>query len=243
MPVLRTRDQGDSPVVSAYLPNPRPFGGHPTLLNGLTHYWRFDEVSAGAAPVSRLDSVGSIAWTDINTTASAAGLFGNALDMVSADATSLQQVVGPDLRIPAWTHSIWIYPTVTMQSRGVWAINHGGGDGAKVICTADAHPNTRVTHAYTNVIGSNATTANFIVLNSWNLILAWWDGTDNWVQLNNGVPVSSTAFAQIDGVFGSASVGLVPLMDGQVDENGFWVRTLTAGERSDLWNGGAGLRL
>ena len=81
---------------------------------------------------------------------------------------------------------------------------------------------------------------------TWYFVVAWHDPTANTIniQVNNGAADSA---AHATGVFNStASVILgatgvfAELMDGRVDEVGFWKRTLTTAEKTWLYNSGSG---
>ena len=98
---------------------------------------------------------------------------------------------------------------------------------------------------------SNGTTLNFaetastVSFNAWHYVVGWHDAAGNTVniQIDNGTPVStahSVGCQDSTGPFriGRASDGFE--MNGNVDEVGFWKRTLTSTERTYLYNSGAG---
>jgi len=84
-----------------------------------------------------------------------------------------------------------------------------------------------------------------IVANVWTLVIIWSDGVNIRLQQNNGaidVAASTTANQPSPYSFtvGCIGGGLDPL-NGLIDSTQVWNRVLTAGERSTLWNGGAGI--
>jgi hypothetical protein len=86
-------------------------------------------------------------------------------------------------------------------------------------------------------------------LSTWYCIHAWHDSAANQigVVVNAGTPVTAAAASGVhadtaDFRIGSRQfVGFEAYFDGIIDEVGFWRRVLTSQERTDLYNGGAGL--
>ena len=81
--------------------------------------------------------------------------------------------------------------------------------------------------------------------NTWYYVVAWHDSVGNQVgiSVNDSVPdTAAFTFGSFDDV-GTFAIGKesVNYFGGTIDEVGFWKRTLTSGERTQLYNAGAGL--
>src|SRR5262249_29580083 len=86
-------------------------------------------------------------------------------------------------------------------------------------------------------------------LSTWLFLIAWYDPADLKIRIsvNNrtadvsavttGVQTSSLGV----GVGATRPASPSNPWDGRIDECGFWQRVLSAGERTALWNGGAGI--
>jgi hypothetical protein len=106
---------------------------------------------------------------------------------------------------------------------------------------------TRFRLQLTTVLNTEAETYDLATLGSWFFFVFWMDPADNLVrfQLNDGainvfvtpiaIPATSTqSTVVIRGANGNQSGQFV------VDELGIWSKVLSAAERTDLYNGGAG---
>jgi len=82
---------------------------------------------------------------------------------------------------------------------------------------------------------------------TWYFLVAWFDASAHTLnlQVNNGAvnSVSSGAAIPIDGI-GAFEIGARNLLsypiNGVIDEVGFWKKTLSVQERTDLYNSGIG---
>jgi hypothetical protein len=89
--------------------------------------------------------------------------------------------------------------------------------------------------------------AGGIVTGTWYNVIAWHDAVNN--QLGISVNNVATTVAHSGGVragnaevrIGSGETGGNEEWDGLIDEVGVWKRVLTAAERTQLYNGGAGI--
>jgi len=218
-----------------------------TLLNDLAAYWKMDEVSDASISVARADSSGTNHLTDPVKVKSAAGLVSNGeypsttgsgayLLANDSDALSCGDI---DFTIAFWcephkTDGAFIARWTTGQQE--YAIWLGGGN--RFSFTVSANGSAAVTLVDTK-IGAPTIGAKY-------LVIAWHDATANTInlQINNGVADSA---AHSTGIFagtstltvGSLAVGSTSTI-AIMDEIGFWKRTLTAAEKTALYNGGSG---
>ena len=97
-------------------------------------------------------------------------------------------------------------------------------------------------------ISVRATSFGAVATGTWYHVVAWHDSVINNAGISVNLHANSSAYTS--GVFagnapfilGAVGSGLVVggFMDGRLDEVGFWKKVLTAQQRSDLYNGGAG---
>jgi lysophospholipase L1-like esterase len=88
-----------------------------------------------------------------------------------------------------------------------------------------------IDEVYANNLGSPTS-------NTWYFIVCWYDGTNIYIQVNNGTPNSLTATGA-PAVKAGAKFGLGAVFfggAGDADAVGFWSRVLTEAERTSLWN-------
>jgi hypothetical protein len=210
------------------------------LTDNIVAYWTLDEASG-----SRADSVGGNTLTDNNTVTSTTGKINSAAQFTRANSESLSRLDNTDLSTGDidFTLSFWV--------------NFASQPGTEVI--AMKGDDTGGTHEYS--IFQTGSTIKFIVQNTaanvvvgsglanatWYHIVAWHDSVNNQIgiALNAGTPVTAAYSGGItDGTAGFRLGGDnngTRYLDGLMDEVGFWKRVLTSGERTSLYNGGAGL--
>lgn len=217
------------------------------LLTGLISYWKLDETSG-----NRADSHGSNTLAPINAPGYEAGKIGNSAAFVRASSQGLQiasnsalQTGDIDFSVAAWVKlasktatnnyiavkgnnnaTAWEYALrySTATDRFQFAI----GNGAAAIVAADA-------------LGAPST-------GTWYYIAAWHDATANkiYIQVNDGT-INNAADAAITANTEPFTIGAAgtpskfSTFDGAIDEVAFWKRTLSADDRTALYNGGAGL--
>jgi len=219
-----------------------PFGGHATLTDGLVSYWTLDEASG-----TRADSVGTNHLTDNNTVTSVAGVFNDAASFVAANSEYLSHVDdGAALSIDGdKTFAAWVYRTTAGANMAIVS-QRTSGNGAYQLYfdTADK------LHAYItdSVAGfSEPSITTSVVAGTWNFCVMWYDSSDKKlrVQMNGGTIAAGSALSN-GPVASTQDFNVVRLAgsiygNGAVDELGIWSRVLTTDERTDLYNGGAGL--
>jgi len=99
MPNLRSRAQGDSPTVSAYLPR----GTGPNILDQAVNYWRMEE----AGTDDRVDSIGTDDLTPGNAITTIAGK-NNLAANFDANNESLIDTGWRAIGFPGFSISAWI---------------------------------------------------------------------------------------------------------------------------------------
>lgn len=216
------------------------------LLTSLVAYWKLDEASG-----TRNDSHGTNHLTDNNTVGSVAGKVGNAADFIRANLEYLSRADGGsglnfgdvDFTFAAWIR-IKSKPALSMQCISKWTpgslsyvVEWNVADRFRFWVSSDG---SAFAFLDANSLGSPA-------LNTWYFVAAWHAATaDNInIQVNNGT-VDSAAYSA--GVFASNAAFYLGRyhatddyhLDGAIDEAGAWSRLLTADERTQLYNGGAG---
>lgn len=216
-----------------------------TLLSNLVSYWKLDEASGNA-----LDAHGSNTLADNNTVTAAAGKVNGARAFEFSNIEFLSHADNADLRtgdvdfcVNLWMNpeSLPSFPVLAAKGWGTsgtkeWVLYY---DGADLIFAVTPDGTTEATAQTVHLSVSLST-------GSWYMVTAWHDAVNDLLGLavDAGTP-STKAYA--GGVFGGAGdfwVGASPnqslCWDGLIDEFGFWKRVLTSGERTQLYNAGAG---
>ena len=196
------------------------------LKTGLVSWWELDEVSG-----VRYDSHGTNHLTDNNTVGSVinagAAMDGAAASFVAANSESLSNAavaIDPS----AWTFAHW----VKMPS--------GGGNGIPVDIENLFYywPSLDQVYVYgtpTTDIGSPPPADG-----SWHLMVVWQDGNTAGVQVDGGTPETAVLTPKAAANWNMRFVHPSFLLDCAVDEPAIWDRVLTADERAELYNAGAG---
>ena len=225
-----------------------------SLKNNLVSWWALDEVSAGMAPVARLDSHGVNHLTDNGTVPSAVGKVSLATQHTNAVPDWLSHVSNASLQTGDidYTVACWGYldnlagvqVLCAKDNPGVaadreWAVYYNAGPGRFGFSTFT--PVGVVHNLSAATMGAPAAT-------TWYFIVAWYEAATNTmsIQVNDGAidTLGTGGALQAAGAaefqIGSRQGPNSPL-DGRVDEVGFWKRLLTAEERTALYNSGAGV--
>lgn len=214
------------------------------LLDSLISYWKLDEANG-----VREDTHGTNDLTDNNTVTSAAGLIETAAVFVAANNEWLSVANNATLEVGAidWTFSCWLNPTNLTATRGFMnrRINSDANATFSVqVSTAGSATLLTVSGVTPTSIGSAAAS---VTAGAWNFVVFGWNETAkrSFIQVNNGAVVQS-------GVIGTPNAGTLAFeigrgpasvasdWEGMIDEVGFWKRALTADEKTQLYNAGAG---
>ena len=212
------------------------------LTDDLISYWKLDEASGNA-----LDAHGSNDLTDTNAVGSAAGKINNARDFESGSTQYFTKADNADLSTGDidFTLSCWVNAE-SLGTRTILGKFVGGAFEYRIGFNASGLLTWR---CWTNqTVSGRIDTANgAVAVGTWLHIVAWHDSVNDVIglALNAG---TATTVAHTTGVqdttapfgIGAWGSGSEPF-DGLIDEVGFWKRVLTSQERTDLYNGGAGL--
>lgn len=205
---------------SAQTPTPRPGAD-------LAACWNMDEWSG-----LRADLAGSSHLSDTNTVGSVAGQYLNAAYFVSANSEYLSVAHNPNISLQGttrYTWAFWLKPDTTALTRPIFKTNE-----FIIQRQADGTMRLAMESIWTGATGVAPT-------GQWSLVVFWDDGSNVYLQLNNGTPVyfsrksySGTSPLYIGGGYAGQ------YFDGAIDEVAFWRRSLSTAERTWLYNNGAG---
>lgn len=216
-----------------------------TLLDGLIAYWKLEEPGG-----VRDDQKGPYDLAAVNGVTQAAGKVGNAAQFTAANSEFLSLADNADMSTGDidFTFAAWVY----LDSKAVRTILSKVGDGST--------NNTEYLLRYINTVDrfqffvSSGTVMTILPADSlgspltgtWYFIVAWNDSVNDTIniQVNNGAVDSLSHVGGGQNTAQDFRIGaLNPANDhwnGRIDEVGFWKRVLTAQERADLYNAGAG---
>lgn len=212
------------------------------LTDDLVSFWELEEASG-----TRNDSHGTNDLNDNNSVGQGSGKVGNCADFESgssnylshADNADLSTGDGVDFTICAW---------VNLESKPA-----EGGIVSKASQVATEYILEYVGvsgfFCFAFFVGTNALVKALSFgdpsIGTWCFVVAWHDVVDGSynIQVNDGAVDSTpdTSFADSALDFQIGRYGTSQYFDGLIDQVGFWKRVLTTQERTDLYNGGAGL--
>lgn len=236
------------PPVTAFIRGPVAPAGS-SLLTDLVGYWKLNEASG-----ARADSHSNgITLADSNTVSSATGIIsalaadfenGNNEYLEAADSATLSLGADTSFTITAWVK----LESVVGSTRAIVGKRTGTvAADSEIFVGANTDENIlfRVGNAttYLDVVNTNV-----MATGTWYFVACWHDAVANTlnVQVNDGAVASgSWSGGTFDGT-GIFQVGTIATSttgdwDGLIEGVGYWKRTLTSGERTSLYNSGAGL--
>jgi len=206
------------------------------LREELVSYYKLDETSGTTVT----DSHGSIDGTNNGpATVGVTGKINTAYDFESADSDYISGdsnigITGNDVR----SISVWIKPESVTGDFYIAGIGDTGLANQAFYLTI-YNSQIRVVDINTNTPVSTGT----INVGEWYHLVVTHDGTDTILYINgtqNATASSKTYNTANNNIFmGSNSAGILNF-DGIIDEVGFWKRTLTSSEVSELYNSGNG---
>jgi len=232
-----------------YTPHPRRMSGdifytngkrRSPLLTSLVAHWRLDEASG-----VRVDSHGGNDLGDINTVGSAAGKLGNAASFIAGNEESLG--LGDNAALSMgnidFTLAFWVWSN---SLTGTGLAGKWGAGSLEYLAYFDG-TNLRFHVSDNGTDNFSVANSQSISINTWYFYIAWHDATANTINLsiNNNTAASTAHSTGVHDGDSSFSLGRNEeggtWLNGRLDSVGLWKRLLTATERAQLYNGGAGL--
>ena len=221
------------------------------LNDDLVSYWKMDESSAGAAPVTRIDSITANGnnLTDNNTVPSAAGKISNCASLDAANLEFLSRASNASLQAGdiSFTFAAWVQSSTFTIGETVLGKGPVAGNGPYKLFTVALTPRLNFSVFDGSSVGSvTANTFGDMSINTWYFVVGWHDSVANQLGISinattadtqawtTGTNVETNGFSI--GKFGEAT----EYWTGLIDEVGFWKRVLSAAEITSLYNAGAG---
>lgn len=213
--------------------------------DGLVSWWSLDEATStrvdvhgglnanagsGAGPGNRAGRVGS-----------AVDIAGNWLKVAAGSGTTVSSTA--PVTVATWVYldtQIVGFPIARWDGSGNWGVVIDGAGSAAFFVARGSGSESAATP--NGAVGTGA----------WYLIVGWLDPDASangtiFTQVNNGTVYSFALTGAVNNpglnlrtFFGCINDGSFGLMDGALDETGFWTRLLTDDERAWLYNSGAG---
>ena len=204
----------------------------------LAAYWKFEESSG-----SRADSKGSSTLTQVGTVGSGAAIIGNGLSTDHSAAYLTMTTNGAVTTTGSFTIACW---AKLNHSQAVAGLVDKALDFKLWLNTGAANPVFRMWGPGL-ATASTAQSSVSISVGTWYFVVAWYDDAakKTWISVNNETPVAGGTFDGFVNYNSSVAVaidGQVDYLDGAMDELFITKRLLTAGERTALYNSGAGCR-
>lgn len=221
---------------------PGYLGPSASLFNGIVAWWNLDEESG-----TRYDAVGSVNLADVNTVGfTENGVIGNAASFVRDNNEALQastKIMTGEATLSGWFKIL----NNDEDNQKIFGTAPGGNYGVHTYQQGSDYLLTRFSDGNASYSITNGP-GNTITYNKWYLICLWYDsGTNKFnLQLNNEEPmtVSGNGLGVDPGggalYMGGGTLGDFP-SDSCFDLAGVWNRNLSAVERTQLYNGGAGI--
>jgi len=224
------------------------------LYNSLVAYWRLNETSG-----TRADATGrGNTLTDNNTVTSNPGIISTAAQFTHANAEYFSIADNADVGNTGsddpFTIQFWVYPGDVTANYNV--ASKASPDPPAANSSYEYQCFQTSSSRFLFAIGNGSTgasvTSTVALSNStWYHVIIWHDPVANTANIWVNGTVTSTAWAggtlngsnpmRIGTVLnGSSQVGQYA-WDGRIGEGAIWKRVLTAGERTRLYNSGAGL--
>lgn len=222
------------------------------LIDNLVAYWKLDEASGNA-----IDAHGSNTLTDTNSVGTGTGVINSARDFESGSTQYCTIADNTDLSTGNidFTFSFWINIESNNNYRNVLGKGSAWSQaGVEYHVWLNQDAGQRVvwevgTDGFASLVNVTANNAGNLSTGTWYFVVVWHDSVANeiGISVNDGTPDTTAHSAGVwdsDKAFSIGNMGSTgggQTWDGLIDEVGFWKRVLTSGERTQLYNGGAGL--
>jgi hypothetical protein len=208
------------------------------LLTDLLAYWPLDEASG-----TRFDSVGTNHLSDTGGVGSTIGKQGNAATGFGA-STFLSSTSDNTQIAGDWTIALWFRTGANVSTNQALISRWGAASlDQEYIVYVHGSSFRFLVNAPSTVYIDRPVAPNTTYLG-----FAWHDATAGkiYVQLNDGVDTSDTVGVIKTSAGNTFRVGQrgdtsLPWLGNWIDEIGIWGRVLTPAERTQLYNGGAGI--
>lgn len=218
-----------------------------SLYTNLISFWELEEASG-----TRVDAVVASGndLTDVNTVTQNTGKVGNCAQFTSANSECLSHSNNASLTTGDIDFTIagWVYFDSVSANESPWSKWTAGTEAEYALDDAGAGGAWRW-YVYFNGSSADVLTSSAVPTTAtWYYVVCWHDSIANTIsiQVNDGTVDSkahSTGVFQGTSAFalGSRGASAGEFMPGRIDQVGFWKRVLTSGERTQLYNSGAGL--
>lgn len=219
-----------------------------SLLTNLVSAWELDEASG-----TRFDSHGSNDLTDNNTVGSGTGLVhGTAADFEADNSETLShannsslQTGDIDFTFEAWVKAETLSSSSYPELLGMWSNADGQRDYSLFYHSGHSRFGFAVTSDgfQSSAVGVEANNLGAPSTGTWYQVIGWHDAANNQlgIAVNAGTPDTLSHSAGVHAGTDTFAVGGKRFWDGLIGPVRFWKRVLTSQERTDLYNGGAGL--
>lgn len=214
------------------------------LLTGLVSYYKMDDAANGNAA----DAHGANTLTDVATDH---GSDSTNKKLVSARGITTGEVATTKLRSASadftpsgsWSWAGWFRPTsITTDTKYLVGVRDGT-DRMYALLITDTY--TRVSTSDDGAtFGSTDSSFGPLSVDTWYFIAFGYDGTNQWISVNAQAKTSDAVTAPFNAATADLCVGNYDSGSeftaflGQIDELGFWTRTLTDGDIDTLYGGG-----
>ena len=211
-----------------------------SLKDDLVSWWSLDETIG-----TRDDSHGSNNLVDHNTVGYTTGKQGNASAFTAANSEYLDIADNADLSLNGTDFTVagWVNLSSKSNYRDIIVKGYTTSSNREYALIYD-HTIDRfgfyVSPNGTTSYNVNANTFGSPSTGTWYFVVAWYDGSNLYISVNNGVADSITYSSGVYDGTQPFGLGYNYYHDGSMDEVAVYKRVLTAEERSWLYNAGSG---
>jgi len=220
--------------------------GPSSLNTNLISYWKLEEASGARADSEPTGTAQNL--TDNNTVTSNPGTIGDAAQFDSGNQEYLSRADSTNLSTGDIDFTIagWFY--LDSNNADMRMLGKTGSGQMEYYILFNSNTGRFEFHVSNNGTADVALSADngplFPFLSTWYFIVCWHDSVNNTINISvdDGTPDSAS---HTTGVFdGTADFRIGGFtgayFNGRADEVGFWKKVLSAPERTELYNGGAG---
>ena len=214
-----------------------------SVITSLVAYWSLDEASGDA-----IDAHGANDMTDTGTVGAASGKVSGARDFERDNGEYFVIADNADLSTGDIDFSIAVWVNIESTGIGSTIFAKWIGSGREWVLELDESVGNKfslVVYSGASFGSVTATTFGSVSTGTWYFVTAWHDSVNNQLGIAVNAGSADTA-AWSNGVQdGTSDIYIAgdittTRWDGLIDELGFWKKVLTSGERTWLYNSGAG---